>query len=61
MPGIFLALITSVVGMALPVDAQVRPQLVVGVMMTGSTSSISTCSARSSARPGSTGFCAREL
>ena len=35
MPGIFLALITSVVGMALPVDAQVRPQLVVGVMIDG--------------------------
>lgn len=35
MPGIFLALITSVVGMALPADAQVRPQLVVGVMIDG--------------------------
>ncbi len=34
-PGIFLALITSVVGMAIPVDAQVRPRLVVGVMIDG--------------------------
>jgi len=35
MPGIFLALITSVVSMALPVDARVRPQLVVGVVIDG--------------------------
>lgn len=35
MPGIFLALITSVVSMALPVDARVSPKLVVGVVIDG--------------------------
>lgn len=35
MPGIFLALITSVVSMAMPVSAGVRPQLVVGVVIDG--------------------------
>ena len=35
MPGIVLALITSVVGMALPASAKARPQLVVGVVVDG--------------------------
>lgn len=34
-PGIVLALLTSVVSMSLPVDARVRPQLVVGIMIDG--------------------------
>lgn len=35
MPGLVLALITSVVGMALGAEAQVRPQLVVGILVDG--------------------------
>ena len=35
MPGLFLVLLTSMVSMAMPADARVRPQLVVGVVIDG--------------------------
>lgn len=35
MPGIVLALLTSMVSMAMPAEARVRPQLVVGIMIDG--------------------------